>query len=66
MPENQTDFRKLTVVQCKMTSREYYDFRLEALKYKVQFLVTWEKHCCIVECEATFLTKCGYTHGVDF
>lgn len=66
MSQNKTDYTENFIVECTMTSREYYDFRLLALTHKVQFLVKWEKTKCIVACEAPFLAKCGYTAGVDF
>lgn len=66
MSQNKTDYTENFIVECTMTSREYYDFRLLALTHKVQFLVKWEKTKCIVVCEAPFLAKCGYTAGVDF
>lgn len=64
--QNTTDYSEKFTVECRMSSREYYDFRLQALKNKVNFLVRWEKTYCVVTCEAPFLAKCGYTAGVDF
>lgn len=61
-----TDYSENFIVECKMSSREYYDFRLLAIQYNVQFLVKWEKDHCLVACEAPFLAKCGYSEGVDF
>jgi hypothetical protein len=66
MSHIKTDYTKQLTVECKMSSREYYDFRLQALNNKVHFLVKWEQTYCIVTCEAPFLAKCGYNEGVDF
>jgi hypothetical protein len=66
MSQNKTDYSENFIVECTMTSREYYDFRLLALTHQIQFLVKWEKTKCIVVCEAPFLAKCGYSAGVDF
>lgn len=61
-----TNYTENFTVDCKMNAREYYDFRLQALIHKVPFLVRWEKTYCVVTTEAPFLSKCGYTAGVDF
>ena len=66
MSENTQDYKNKFIVECKMSSREYYDFRLQALNHKVHFLVVWEKTYCVVKCEAPFLAKCGYVSGIDF
>lgn len=66
MSQTNTDYSKQISVECKMSSREYYDFRLQALTHKVHFLVKWEKTYCVVTCEAPFLAKCGYNEGIDF
>lgn len=66
MSQSETNFKENFTVDCKMSAREYYDFRLQCLQNKVQFLVRWERTYCIVTCEAPFLSKCGYTAGVDF
>jgi len=66
MSQTQTDFTKDIIVECMMSSREYYDFRLQALLHKVHFIVRWEKTYCMVTTEAPFLMKCGYAKGVDF
>jgi hypothetical protein len=66
MSNNNMDYKENFIVNCTMTAREYYDFRLQALNNKVQFVVVWEKTCCIVTTEAPFLVKCGYAAGVDF
>lgn len=60
------DYSEQIAVDCIMSSREYYDFRLQALTHKVHFLVRWEKTQCVVTCEAPFLAKCGYSEGIDF
>ena len=66
MSENKIDFSENLIVDCMMSCREYYDFRLQALLHKVNFIVKWEKSYCMVTCEAPFLMKCGYAAGVDF
>lgn len=66
MSEKTTDFTKDFTVECMMSSREYYDFRLQALIHKIHFIVRWEKTYCMVTTEAPFLMKCGYAAGVDF
>jgi hypothetical protein len=60
------DYTKTFMVECKMSAREYYDFRLLALEKRVQFTVIWETTYCVVTTEAPFLAACGYTQGVDF
>ena len=66
MKKTEIDFTQSLTVECMMSSREYYDFRLQALRNKVDFLVKWEKTYCLVTTEAPFLMKCGYAAGVDF
>jgi hypothetical protein len=66
MSHTKTNYSENFIVECKMSSREYYDFRLQAITHKIKFLVKWEKTHCIVACEAPFLAKCGYSEGVDF
>jgi hypothetical protein len=61
-----TDYSKNFMVECNMTSREYYAFRLLALNNKVMFTVRWEKDSCIVTCEAPFLVSAGFVQGIDF
>ena len=60
------DFKNQFVVSCKMSCREYYDFKLLANINKVEFLVEWQVDHCIVECEAPFLIKCGFSAEIDF
>ena len=60
------DFKTQFVVSCRMSCREYYDFKLLANMNKVEFLVEWQVDHCIVECEAPFLIKCGFSAGIDF
>jgi hypothetical protein len=64
--KNLIDFQNNFVVECKMTCREYYDFRLLALSNKIEFLVEWQVNHCIVKCEAPFLIKCGFCAEIDF
>jgi hypothetical protein len=66
MSQQTVNYKENLVVDCTMTPREYYDFRLQALNHKVHFIIKWEKTHCIVTTEAPFLSKCGYTQGVDF
>jgi hypothetical protein len=66
MSENKQDYKNNFIVDCTMTPREYYDFRLQALNNKVHFIVEWKKDCCIVTTEAPFLVRCGYVSGIDF
>lgn len=66
MSHTKTNYKENFIVECMMSAREYYDFRLQALTHKVHFLVKWEKTCCVVTCEAPFLAKCGYYEGIDF
>jgi hypothetical protein len=60
------NYKEQFLVECKMSTREYYDFRLLAMTHKVQFTVKWEQTYCVITTEAPFLAKCGYTAGVDF
>jgi hypothetical protein len=66
MTQTEIDYSKNLLVDCQMTPRDYYDFRLLALNNKVQFTVKWEKTHCVVTTEAPFLAKAGYIQGVDF
>lgn len=54
------------MVDCRMSAREYYAFRLLALNNKVMFTVKWEKDSCMVTCEAPFLVSAGFVQGIDF
>jgi hypothetical protein len=60
------DYTKQLKVDVQMTPREYYQFRLLAIQYNVQFLVKWEKEHCIVTTELPFIISQGYIQGIDF
>jgi hypothetical protein len=60
------DYTKQLKVDVQMTPREYYQFRLIAIQYNVQFLVKWEKEHCIVTTELPFIISQGYIQGIDF
>lgn len=66
MSENTQDYKRKFIVDCTMSAREYYTFRLEALNHKVHFVVEWKKDCCVVSTEAPFLVRNGYVSGIDF
>jgi len=57
---------KVLTADCKMTAREYYDFRLMALTYKVDFQCVWTDNTVMVTTEVHFLSKCGYHLGLDY
>jgi hypothetical protein len=61
-----TDYSKNFMVDCRMSAREYYAFRLVALNNKVMFTVRWETDCCVVTTEAPFLVSSGFVQGIDF
>jgi hypothetical protein len=55
-----------TMVECYMTAKEYYDFRLLALERKACFNVKWSVDKAIVTTTAAFLVALGFNPGVDF
>lgn len=60
------DYSKNNTAKLNLTPREYYEFRLLALDYKVPFTVEWNKTNCSVTTEANFLISKGYIEGIDF
>lgn len=49
-----------------LTPKEYYNFRLLALQYQIQFVVEWTTKGAVVTCEAPFLLSFGYIDKIDF
>ena len=43
-----------------LTAREYYNFKLLALKFKVMYTVSWNNNSCDVKCETPFIHAMGY------
>jgi len=55
-----------SMVDCYMSAKEYYQFRLIALEKKVCFHVKWAVDRAIVTTTGTFLISLGFDPGVDF
>lgn len=54
------------MVECYMSAKEYYDFRLLALERRVCFHVKWKLDKAIVTTTGAFLIALGFDPGVDF
>lgn len=54
------------MVDCYMSAKEYYEFRLLALEKKAFFQVKWSVDRAIVTTTAAFLVALGFDPGIDF
>jgi len=55
-----------SMVDCYMSAKEYYEFRLLALEKKAFFQVKWSVDRAIVTTTAAFLIALGFDPGIDF
>jgi len=54
------------MVDCYMSTKEYYEFRLLAIERKAYFKVKWSVDRALVTTTAAFLVALGFDPGVDF
>jgi saccharopine dehydrogenase-like NADP-dependent oxidoreductase len=54
------------MVDCYMSAKEYYQFRLIALEKRVCFHVKWKVDKALVTTTGAFLISLGFDPGIDF
>ena len=64
MPQNTQTQEKM--VDCYMSAKEYYQFRILAIERKACFHVKWKVDQALVTTTAAFLVALGFNPGIDF
>ena len=54
------------MVDCYMSAKEYYQFRILAIEKKACFQVKWKVDQALVTTTAAFLVALGFNPGIDF